>query len=68
MMLPIVLYVLTRVTRFATGWNYLFKYIVVLPNNLTAAGIIIQYWRPDLNVGIFVASFTVAVVLANVST
>ncbi|KAM5359943.1 hypothetical protein ACJZ2D_014092 [Fusarium nematophilum] len=50
---------------FATGWNYFLKYAIVLPNNLTAAGIIIQYWRPDLNVGIFVASFTVAIVLIN---
>ncbi|RMJ09862.1 hypothetical protein CDV36_010504 [Fusarium kuroshium] len=50
---------------FATGWNYFLKYAIVLPNNLTAAGIIIQYWRPDLNVGIFVASFTVAIVLVN---
>ncbi|KAF4972262.1 hypothetical protein FSARC_1159 [Fusarium sarcochroum] len=38
---------------YATGWNYFFKYAIVLPNNLTAAGIIIQYWRPDLNVAIF---------------
>ncbi|KPM42483.1 putative amino-acid permease [Neonectria ditissima] len=50
---------------FATGWNYFLKYAIVLPNNLTAAGIIIQYWRPDLNVGIFVASFTVAILLVN---
>ncbi|KAF2994550.1 hypothetical protein E8E14_001410 [Neopestalotiopsis sp. 37M] len=51
---------------FATGWNYFFKYAIVLPNNLTAAGIIIQYWRPDLNVGIFVATFTIAIVAVNI--
>ncbi|KAK7544921.1 amino acid permease/ SLC12A domain-containing protein [Phyllosticta citribraziliensis] len=51
---------------YATGWNYFFKYAIVLPNNLTAAGIIIQYWRPDLNVAIFIASFTVVIVLINV--
>ncbi|KAF9873897.1 dicarboxylic amino acid permease [Colletotrichum karsti] len=50
---------------YATGWNYFLKYIVVLPNNLTAAGIIIQYWRPDLNVAIFVTTFTVAIVAVN---
>ncbi|KAK1623665.1 dicarboxylic amino acid permease [Colletotrichum phormii] len=37
---------------YATGWNYFLKYAIVLPNNLTAAGIIMQYWRPDLNVAI----------------
>ncbi|KAK8164667.1 amino acid permease/ SLC12A domain-containing protein [Phyllosticta citrichinensis] len=51
---------------YATGWNYFFKYAIVLPNNLTAAGIIIQYWRPDLNVAIFIASSTVVIVLINV--
>ncbi|KAF6809154.1 dicarboxylic amino acid permease [Colletotrichum plurivorum] len=50
---------------YATGWNYFLKYAIVLPNNLTAAGIIIQYWRPDLNVAIFVTTFTVAIVAVN---
>ncbi|VUC32438.1 unnamed protein product [Clonostachys rosea] len=50
---------------FATGWNYFFKYAVVTPNNLTAAGIIIQYWRPDLNVAIFVTLFSVVIVVVN---
>lgn len=53
--------------RYATGWNYFLKYAIVLPNNLTAAGIIIQYWRPDLNVAIFVTAFTVAIIAVNVS-
>ncbi|KAF6804476.1 dicarboxylic amino acid permease [Colletotrichum musicola] len=50
---------------YATGWNYFLKYAIVLPNNLTAAGIIIQYWRPDLNVAIFVITFTVVIVGVN---
>lgn len=65
--LGLVTRMLTIKNRFATGWNYFFKYAIVLPNNLTAAGIIIQYWRPDLNVGIFVATFTVAIIAVNVS-
>ncbi|KAL8291302.1 hypothetical protein RQP46_002280 [Phenoliferia psychrophenolica] len=28
----------------ALGYNYLFKYLIVTPNNLTAASIVIQYW------------------------
>ncbi|ROV96212.1 hypothetical protein VSDG_04990 [Cytospora chrysosperma] len=51
---------------FATGWNYFFKYAIVLPNNLTAAGLIIQYWRPDLNVAIWVTVFAVVVIAINV--
>ncbi|KAF6784610.1 dicarboxylic amino acid permease [Colletotrichum sojae] len=50
---------------YATGWNYFLRYAIVLPTNLTAAGIIIQYWRPDLNVAIFVTTFTVAIVAVN---
>lgn len=51
---------------FAMGWNYFFTYAIVLPNNLTAAGLIIQYWRPDLNVAIWVTVFAVLVISINV--
>ncbi|KAL6359947.1 hypothetical protein LRP88_05643 [Fusarium phalaenopsidis] len=37
---------------FATGWNYFFKYSVLLANTLTATGLIIKYWREDINVGV----------------
>ncbi|KAH7150748.1 amino acid permease/ SLC12A domain-containing protein [Fusarium sp. MPI-SDFR-AT-0072] len=51
---------------FATGWNYFFKYIMATPTNLTAAGLVIQYWRPDLNVAIWITVFGIAIVLVNV--
>ncbi|KAG9251636.1 dicarboxylic amino acid permease [Emericellopsis atlantica] len=51
---------------FATGWNYFFKYMIAAPANLTAAGLVIQYWRPDLNVAIWVAVFGVAIITINV--
>lgn len=54
--------------RFATGWNYFFKYIIATPANLTAAGLVIRYWRPDLNVSIWIAVFGVVIVTINVST
>lgn len=31
---------------FALGWTYYFKYIIVTPNQLTAAALVIQYWCP----------------------
>jgi amino acid permease len=52
---------------FATGWNYFFKYIIAAPTNLTAAGLVIEYWRPDLSVAIWIAVFGVIVVTVNVS-
>ncbi|KZF19427.1 dicarboxylic amino acid permease [Xylona heveae TC161] len=51
---------------FATGWNYFFKYAIVLANNLTAAGLVIQYWRPDLSVAIWVTVFAAVVISINV--
>ena len=51
---------------FATGWNYFFKYVIVLPNNLTATGIILQYWLPNLNVSVWIVVFGVAIILCNV--
>ncbi|CAJ0547377.1 Ff.00g041310.m01.CDS01 [Fusarium sp. VM40] len=50
---------------FATGWNYFLKYIIATPTNLTAAGLVIQYWRPDLNVAIWITVFGVAIVTIN---
>ncbi|KAJ7156024.1 dicarbixylic amino acid permease [Mycena crocata] len=29
---------------FGLGWNYLFKYLIVTPNNINAAGVVLNYW------------------------
>ncbi|KKA26009.1 hypothetical protein TD95_002712 [Thielaviopsis punctulata] len=52
---------------FALGWCYWFKYIIVTPNQLTAASIVIQYWvdRDKVNPGVFIAIFLVAIVAIN---
>lgn len=57
-----------RENRFSTGWNYFFKYVIVLPNNLTVTGIILAYWRPDLNVSIWIVVFGVIIIGVNVGT
>jgi len=51
---------------FATGWNYFFKYVIVLPNNLTATGLIIQYWLPNLNISVWIVTFGVCIIALNV--
>ncbi|CAG8947872.1 unnamed protein product [Penicillium salamii] len=51
---------------FATGWNYFLKYSVLLANNLTASGLVIRYWREDINVGVWVAVFGIFVVALNI--
>lgn len=50
---------------FAAGWNYFFKYAIVLSANLSALGVIIQYWRKDLNVAIFISVFLVVIIFVN---
>lgn len=46
---------------FAIGWNYFLQFFVLLPLELVAASISIQYWNKDLNPDIFVAIFWVTV-------
>ncbi|KAM5343223.1 hypothetical protein ACJ41O_014189 [Fusarium nematophilum] len=52
---------------FALGWTYWFKYIIVTPNQLTAAALVIQYWvdRETVNPGVFIAIFLVIIVVIN---
>ncbi|TQV95298.1 dicarboxylic amino acid permease [Cordyceps javanica] len=52
---------------FALGWCYLMKYLVITPNQLTAAALVIQYWvKPEkVNPGVFVAIFLVAIICIN---
>ncbi|TFB07569.1 Dicarboxylic amino acid permease [Trichoderma ghanense] len=52
---------------FCTGYTYLGKYLVITPNQLTAASLIIQYWCPreKVNPGVWIAIFLVAIVLVN---
>ncbi|KAG2413328.1 hypothetical protein HFD88_002517 [Aspergillus terreus] len=54
-----------RAFGFATGMNYFLKYVVLLANNLTASGIIMQYWLPDINMAVWVVSFAVPIILIN---
>lgn len=52
---------------FALGWTYWFKYIIVTPNQLTAAALVIQYWvdRDRINPGVFITVFLVVIVAIN---
>ncbi|KAF2807222.1 uncharacterized protein BDZ99DRAFT_393001 [Mytilinidion resinicola] len=52
---------------FALGYTYWFKYIIVTPNQLTAAALVIQYWCPPekVNPGVFIAVFFVVILTIN---
>jgi len=50
---------------FAMGWIYWFSWSITYALELTAAGLIIQWWNPGLNIGIFITIFWVPITAVN---
>lgn len=50
---------------FAMGWIYWFSWAMTFALELTASGLIIQYWRQDLNIGIFIGVFWIVITALN---
>ncbi|OJD30686.1 amino-acid permease inda1 [Diplodia corticola] len=51
---------------FAMGWNYVFQWAIVLPLELVVAGMTVRYWGVDLNVGVWITVFLVAIIFINI--
>ncbi|KAM0747841.1 dicarboxylic amino acid permease [Meredithblackwellia eburnea MCA 4105] len=51
----------------ALGYNYWFKYLIVTPNNLVAASIVVQYWvsPTKMPVGAWLAIFIALIIVLN---
>lgn len=50
---------------FAMGWMYWFSWSIAFALELTATGIIIQYWEHNVSIGIFIAVFWVFITMVN---
>ncbi|CDO94804.1 unnamed protein product [Kluyveromyces dobzhanskii CBS 2104] len=52
---------------FAVGYAYLFKYWIIVPNQLTAGALVIQYWisREKVNPGVWITILLALIVLIN---
>ncbi|KAI7788725.1 amino acid permease [Diaporthe eres] len=50
---------------FAMGWLYWFSWAITWALELTAAGLIVQYWNSSLNIGIWIAVFWVVFTAVN---
>lgn len=50
---------------FSMGWIYWFSWAMTYSLELTATGLIIQYWNADLSIGIFISVFWVVITLIN---
>lgn len=50
---------------FAMGWNYALQWLIVLPLELSAAAIVINYWDTGVHVGIWITIFFLIIVAIN---
>lgn len=50
---------------FAMGWNYAMQWLVVLPLEIVAAAITIDYWNVNVNKAVWVTIFWVLIVVIN---
>ncbi|KAK2756506.1 hypothetical protein FQN54_005399 [Arachnomyces sp. PD_36] len=52
---------------FTIGWTYYFKYIIVTPNQLTAAALVLSYWvdRDRVNPGVWITVFLLCIIFIN---
>ncbi|KAJ8111911.1 hypothetical protein OPT61_g5600 [Boeremia exigua] len=50
---------------FAMGWIYWFSWSITYALELSAAGLIIQWWNQDLNIAIFITVFWVPITAVN---
>lgn len=41
------------------GWDYAFGWLIILPFELIAVGVTIEYWRTDINIGVWITVFLV---------
>lgn len=50
---------------FAMGWNYALNWLIVMPLELTAAGLVINFWTTSVNIAIWITIFLVALLIIN---
>ncbi|MCJ1422399.1 hypothetical protein MMC29_000279 [Sticta canariensis] len=51
---------------FAMGWDYAIGWLIVLPFELVAAGITINFWRSDINIGVWITVFLAMLVVVQI--
>jgi amino acid transporter len=51
---------------FASGYNYWYSFAMLLASEVTASGLIIEYWNPPVSVGLWIAIVLVVILVLNV--
>ncbi|KAJ5506474.1 Amino acid/polyamine transporter I [Penicillium expansum] len=63
-------YLITRFTEpslgFAIGYNYWYSFAMLLASEVTACGLVIEYWDSPVNVGVWIAIVLLLVLLLNI--
>ncbi|KAJ7283484.1 amino acid permease [Mycena rebaudengoi] len=50
---------------FTMGWNYWYNWIIVLPAELSAAAVLINFWNPGVNSAVWITVVMVVVIIIN---
>ncbi|KAJ7095083.1 amino acid permease [Mycena belliarum] len=50
---------------FTMGWNYWYNWIIILPAELSAAAVLINYWHPNVNSSVWITIIMIVVVAIN---
>jgi len=50
---------------FAMGWNYALGWLTLIPLELTAAGLVIEYWTNSINVAVWITVLLIIILLIN---
>ncbi|KAF2099534.1 amino-acid permease inda1 [Rhizodiscina lignyota] len=51
---------------FAVGWEYAIGWLTILPFEISAFALTIEFWRDDINIGVWVMMFTVLIIVIQV--
>jgi amino acid transporter len=51
---------------FASGWNYWYAYAMLVGAEASAAGIIIEYWEPPVNIAVWITIVMIVMLLLNI--
>ncbi|KAF8474307.1 amino acid permease/ SLC12A domain-containing protein [Gautieria morchelliformis] len=54
-----------RAFSFTMGWNYWYNWTIILPTELSAAAILINFWNKSVNNAVWVTIFLIVVVVIN---
>jgi amino acid transporter len=50
---------------FAMGWNYVFRWAIVLPLERTVVSLTVNYWEVDVSVAVWITVFLVVIIFIN---